>query len=101
MGSRGGKLAAVLLWGGAGLVVLGLILGTPRLVPYVETLLYSRRIPTAPVLVITPTQESAAAVLMPFEGEALGAEAAASPAPPLTPTPMPTPALTEAPGATP
>ena len=94
MNARGGKFAVVLLWGGAGLVVLGLVLGYPRLVPYVETLLYSRSIPTAPPLVITPTQESPAAVLMPFEGETLREAAEVSPTP--TPTLTPTPAATAA-----
>ena len=63
MKTQGGKLAIVLLWGGAGLMLLGVVLGYPRLVPYVETLLYSRSIPTAPPLVITPTQERSSLTL--------------------------------------
>lgn len=89
MKARGGRFAAVLLWGGAGLVLIGLILGFPRFLPYVESLLYARSIPTAPPLVITPTQESPPAVLMPFEGESLRGEAAVSPTPAATATPSP------------
>ena len=65
MTTRGGKFAVILLWGGAGLMVLGLVLGYPRLLPYIETMLYTRNIPTAPPFEITSTPESDAVVSVP------------------------------------
>ena len=112
MKTRGGKISVVLLVGGAALVILGAVLSYPRLVPYVETLFYTQNIPTAPPLVVTPTQESAleggAGVLMPFEGETLRNSEVTptpTPVPSATPTPEPdatsTPTLPPQPSATP
>jgi sortase A len=75
-------------------MVLGLILGYPRLLPYVETMLYTRHIPTAPPLVITPTVTSEPVALMP-------AEAVASPDATVTPTPTSPSTSDEAPLGTP
>ncbi len=56
MSTRRWKLASVSLWGGAGLILLGMVLVYPRIAPFVETFLYTPRIPTAPPLVIPPVQ---------------------------------------------
>jgi LPXTG-site transpeptidase (sortase) family protein len=48
MRTQKAKLATLLLWGGGLLVLVGGGLSLPRLTPYVETLLYTQRIPPAP-----------------------------------------------------
>ena len=78
------KIAGILLWGGAALMILGLALSYPRLAPYVSAALGRDPIPTAPPLtfettsdppteaVAEETGEAAKAsedVLLPFEGE--------------------------------
>ncbi len=61
MGVQRRKRATLLVWAGIVLVLLGIVLAYPRLVPYVETTLYTQRIPTAPAfagsppLTLTPT----------------------------------------------
>jgi len=70
MRTRKWKLASVTLWGGAGLILLGMVLAYPRIVPFVETFLYTPRIPTAPPLaIVTPTQASNPAAALPAEVE--------------------------------
>jgi LPXTG-site transpeptidase (sortase) family protein len=77
------KVAGILLWGGAALLILGLVLSYPRLAPYVSAAFGRDPIPTAPPLEFETTsdpdpQEKAAVedtvegsedVLLPFEGE--------------------------------
>lgn len=53
MHTRKWKLASIFLWGGVGLVVLGAGLALPRIIPFVETFLYTPRIPVAPPLAET------------------------------------------------
>ncbi|MCJ7548942.1 MAG: sortase, partial [Anaerolineae bacterium] len=76
-------------WGGAGLILLGMVLVLPRIVPFVETFLYTPSIPTAPPLVITPTQANNPIAAMPAEVE-----------PTTEPTEV-TPTSTPIPGVTP
>ena len=66
MSTRKWKLAAVLTWGGAAIILLGLVIGWPRFRPYIETLAYSQRIPTAPPLE-APATAATPTVLMPFD----------------------------------
>jgi len=81
------KVAGILLWGGAALIILGLALSYPRLAPYVSAALGRDPIPTAPPLEFDTTSEpqhEAAAeepvepseeVLLPFEGDDSSVEA--------------------------
>lgn len=68
MSDRKWKLAAILTWGGAAILLLGLAIGWPRFRPYIETLAYSQHIPTAPVM-DTSAAPATPTVLMPFETE--------------------------------
>ncbi|MGC9347052.1 MAG: sortase [Anaerolineae bacterium] len=68
MSTRRWKSAAILTWGGAAVLLLGLVIGWSRFRPYVETLAYSQRIPTAPPL-NAPSGEATPTILMPFESE--------------------------------
>jgi sortase A len=75
------KVAGILLWGGAALIILGLALSYPRLAPYVSAALGRDASPTAPPLefdttpgsqreaVTEDTVESSEEVLLPFEGD--------------------------------
>ena len=81
------KVAGILLWGGAALIILGLALSYPRLAPYVSAAFARDPIPTAPPLTFdttssaqvqtvkeetaeTPeTPEGPKEVLLPFEGD--------------------------------
>jgi LPXTG-site transpeptidase (sortase) family protein len=77
------KVAGILLWGGAALLILGLVLSYPRLAPYVSAAFGHDPIPTAPPLefettsgtdpqeaaVVEETVEVSEEVLLPFEGE--------------------------------
>jgi len=96
MSTRKWKLASVTLWGGAGLILLGMVLAYPRIVPFVETFLYTPRIPTAPPFaIITPTQANNPVAALP-----VGVEPTAEPAE-VTPTSSPAPAVILEPGVTP
>ncbi len=77
-------LSRLLFWGGIALVVVGLVLFVPQFVPYVETLLYSERIPTAPPLGTDVTVTNEPPVLLP---EADGTESAAAATDAETPPP--------------
>lgn len=95
MSTRRGKLASAVFWGAAGLMLLGMVLACPRIVPLVQTLLYTPRIPTAPPLVIPPTQVYSPVAAMPAEAELM-----AEPADPISPS-TPSPAGTPEPGIAP
>jgi len=70
MSTRKWKLTSVTLWGGAGLILLGMVLAYPRIVPFVETFLYTPHIPTAPPFaIVTPTQASNPVAALPAEVE--------------------------------
>lgn len=76
------KLAAVLLWSGAALLILGLVFSYQRLRPFVETMAYSSRIPTAPSMAVSPPLTTTPVALLPFqtpaevmEGDSSGDEA--------------------------
>jgi len=86
MSSRRRKLASVTLWGGVGLILLGMVLAYPRVVPFVETFLYGPRIPTAPPFaIVTPTQAHNPVAALPAEVEPTSEPAEAMP--PSTPEP--------------
>lgn len=102
-------LSRLLLWGGLALVVVGLALSVPQIVLYAETMLYSERIPTAPVLDTAATVTTEPLVLLP-QGD--GDETAVVPPEPQTPSPssvdvatvtpdVPMPAPTVTPSPTP
>jgi len=96
MSMRKWKSASVALWGGAGLILLGMVLAYPRIVPFVETFLYTPRIPTAPPFAITtPTQPVDPAAALPAVVESTTEPAEA------TRTPPAVPAATLEPGVTP
>jgi LPXTG-site transpeptidase (sortase) family protein len=116
MSSQKRRIAALFLWGGAALIVVGIALSYSRLVPFIETALYTDQIPTAPPLLLP--SESTPDVLLPSyeDGEAGVAAAAAETATPTveapgeaivpaesTPTDAPTvtPSPTQTPEATP
>ncbi|MCJ7549708.1 MAG: hypothetical protein MUQ30_08515, partial [Anaerolineae bacterium] len=103
MSTRKWKLASVFLWGGAGLILLGMVLVLPRIVPFVETFLYTPRIPTAPPLVITPTQANNPIAAMPAEveptAEPTEVTATSTPIPGVTPRATLEPEPTAAPTA--
>ena len=70
MSTRKWKLASVILWGGAGLILLGMVLAYPRIVPFVESFLYTPRIPTAPPFaIVTPTPANGPVAALPAGGE--------------------------------
>ncbi len=102
------KLAGILFWGGAALLVLGLVLSYPRLAPYVSAAFGRDPIPTAPPLnfdatptsqeetVVEDTAEPPDEVLLPFEDAEPGTEAvdeeepaSGGDAPPAIAPPMP------------
>ncbi len=91
MSQRRQTLAAILIWSGVALLLLGLVLFFPRILPLVETLAYTQRIPTAPPLVVTETQSSEPLALLPFESDVeteVLAEATATATPAPTDTPV-------------
>ena len=103
------KSANLLLIGGGALLALGGVLFLPRLAPYVETILYTRRIPTAPPFEAVPLAVEPTFLLPSDTGEAPVAEPSETPTAPsatantattellATPTPEPMPVLTATP----
>jgi LPXTG-site transpeptidase (sortase) family protein len=84
MNSKKRKIAALFLWGGAVLIVVGIALSYARLIPFIEMALYSEQIPTAPPLLLP--SESTPDVLMPWGADQEGGGAAAAPLESATPT---------------
>jgi LPXTG-site transpeptidase (sortase) family protein len=64
MDSQRRKIAALFLWGGAILIVVGITLSYARLVPFIETAFFTEQIPTAPPLLLP--SESTPDVLLPW-----------------------------------
>jgi len=84
------KIANILLWSGAGLLILGIAISYPTFAPYFSTLFYTPKIPTAPpITVVMPTM--AEPVILPFEGEPVSAVPSreATQEPPTAPAPSP------------
>jgi len=80
MSTRKWSLASVTLWGGVGLILLGMVLAYPRIVPFVETFLYTPRILTAPPFaIVTPTQVNNPVAALPAGGEPTAEPAEAIP----------------------
>ncbi len=68
-------------------MLLGMALAYPRIVPFVETFLYTPRIPTAPPFAITtPTQANDPVAALPVGVEPTVELAEATPMPPSAPT---------------
>ena len=67
MSVKSWKIINILIWGGVGLLVVGLALSYPLISPYLDTLLSTPN-PPAPVVVVTPTPKPVT-VLLPFEDE--------------------------------
>jgi LPXTG-site transpeptidase (sortase) family protein len=76
MNSQKRKMAALFLWGGAVLIVVGIVLSYARLIPFIETALYSRQIPTAPPLLL-PSESTPDALLPSGAGDDASGAAAA------------------------
>jgi LPXTG-site transpeptidase (sortase) family protein len=64
MDSQRRKIAALFLWGGAILIVVGISLSYARLIPFIETAFFTEQIPTAPPLLLP--SESTPDVLLPW-----------------------------------
>ncbi|MGC9468685.1 MAG: sortase domain-bontaining protein [Anaerolineae bacterium] len=61
------KTAAILLWGGAAVLILAMVLFYRQAVPFIETVFFTQSIPTAPPLATRlPTQIETPVALMPF-----------------------------------
>ena len=88
MNLKSWKIAGLMLWGGAALMILGLVLSYPRLAPYVSAALNRDAIPTAPPLtfeVETSNREGAGTsvpVLLPFEDTDLPEDGSSGETPP-------------------
>jgi LPXTG-site transpeptidase (sortase) family protein len=107
------RSARPLLAGGIVLLVLAGVLGFPRLAVYVDTQLYTRRIPTAPVLLSVEVQSTQPAALLPAmdsdgSSPTMGPPTTSTPPAPVegladvsvtTPSPMRPPAISTTPTA--
>jgi LPXTG-site transpeptidase (sortase) family protein len=71
------KVAGILLWGGAALIILGLALSYPRLAPYVSAAFARDPIPTAPPLTFDTTSDAQVQTVK--EGSAKTPEASEGP----------------------
>ena len=69
MGVKSWKVVNILIWGGVGLIIIGMVLSYPAFSPYLSTLLSTPGVPET-IVIVTPTPEPVVA-LLPFEGEML------------------------------
>lgn len=72
MTDKGLKFVNIFVWGGATLLIAGIVLSYPMFAPYLAALISASGTSAGTVIVIvTPTPESPVMVLLPFEGEVL------------------------------
>jgi sortase A len=91
MSTRVLKIVNALVWGGSVLVVLGIVLSYAQFAPYFQTLMYTPRIPRAPIITVVVPRDAAEPALMPFEGQKAPGVLEVAAAPPATPTLLPSP----------
>jgi|GEM_PF-562800 len=70
MHSKRVSLINLLVWGGAGLVLVGIVVGYLGLAPYIDALFYTADAGAVVTVVVTPTPE-VSVPLLPFQEEAL------------------------------
>jgi LPXTG-site transpeptidase (sortase) family protein len=72
MSDKSLKIVNILLWGGAALLIVGIVLSYSIFAPYLETLLSTSGTSAGTIIVIvTPTPGAAVVALLPFEGAVL------------------------------
>ncbi len=88
------SLVNLLVWGGAGLLLVGIVLGSLSLAPHIDALFYKPDVAPVATVVVTPTPE-VIVPLLPFQEGAPSSEVVMPDVAPLSEmTPLPTPTYT-------